>query len=205
MTANQTQMTMNLFGALDAQPTPKGSTLAIASASTQTNSSMRLAVLMSLREACRASLQASSARGVELMTKDGCGQIPCESLASYGPDSQSWKTHAPSSLWMKEKPSLEYSEPLPKSGMMCNGMLYRLPPLVQAIDAKDSGYWLPTPIARDWKDTPGMAKQAGERKREDTLPRKIYAREQSPPKSGIINPAFALWLMGYPAEWLEID
>lgn len=89
--------------------------------------------------------------------------------------------------------------------MMCNGTLYRLPPLVQAIDAKDSGFWLCTPIARDWKDTPGMAKQAGKRKREDTLPRKIYAREKSPPRSGIINPAFSLWLMGFPAGWLEIS
>jgi hypothetical protein len=89
--------------------------------------------------------------------------------------------------------------------MMCSGTLYPLVPLVQAIDGKDSGYWLPTPIARDWKDTPGMAKQAGERKREDTLPRKIYVREQSPPRSGIINPAFSLWLMGYPRDWLATN
>jgi hypothetical protein len=126
--------------------------------------------------------------------------------------------------------------------MMCNGTLYQLPRLVQAIEGIDSGFllptpiandgrcsdycghptgrkilklggalkkresWLlPTPIARDWKDTPGMARQAGERKREDTLPRKIYAREQSPARSGIINPAFSLWLMGYPAGWLEIS
>lgn len=200
MNAKPAQMMMNLCGVPDAKPTSESATV-----SEPISSPTRMDGLMSLREVCRASLQASSARGVEVMTNDGCGRIPCESLASYGPDSQSWKTHAPSSLWTEGNPSSEYSEPLPKSGMMCNGMLYQLPPLVRAIDAKDSGFWLPTPIARDWKDTPGMAKQAGERKREDTLPRKIYAREKSPPRSGIINPAFALWLMGYPAEWLEIN
>jgi hypothetical protein len=89
--------------------------------------------------------------------------------------------------------------------MMCNGTLYPLPRLVQAIEGSASGFLLPTPIARDWKDTPGMAKQAGDRKREDTLPRKIYAREQSLARSGIINPAFSLWLMGYPADWLKTN
>jgi hypothetical protein len=83
--------------------------------------------------------------------------------------------------------------------------VYPLPRLVLGIAGSDSGFWLPTPIARDWKDTPGMAKQAGERKREDTLPRKIYAREQSPARSGIINPAFSLWLMVYPEGWLKIN
>lgn len=205
MTANQTQTTMNLFGALDAQANPNGSTLAIATASEPTNSPTNMAILMSLREACRASLQASSGKGVVVRTSVGSGPIPSESLESYDPDSQSWKTRVPSSLLKEEEPSVESSAPLPISGMMCNGTLYPLPPLVQAIDAKDSGFWLPTPIARDWKDTPGMAKEAGKRKREDTLPRKIYAREQSPPRSGIINPALSLWLMGFPAGWLETN
>jgi hypothetical protein len=89
--------------------------------------------------------------------------------------------------------------------MMCNGTVYRLPRLVLGIAGSDSGYWLPTPIARDWKDTPGMAKQAGERKRTDTLPRAIYDREKSPARSGIINPQFSLWLMGFPAGWLATN
>jgi len=200
MTANPAQMMMNLCGAPDAKPS-----LENASASEPMSSRTRMAGLMLLREACRASLQALSGKGVELLTKDGCGRIPSESFASWNPDMQSWKIHGRSSLWKEEARSEESSEPLPTSGMMCNGMLYPLPRLVQAIDAKDSGFWLPTPIARDWKDTPEMAKARGERKREDTLPRKIYAREKSPPKSGIINPAFALWLMGYPDQWLKTN
>jgi hypothetical protein len=155
--------------------------------------------------ACRASLQASSGNGVELLTKDGCGRTPSESSESYDPDTASWKTREPSSLWKVAQPSGESLGALPVSGMMCSGMLYPLPRLVLAIAGSDSGFWLPTPIARDWKDTPGMAKQAGDRKRTDTLPRAIYDREKSPPRSGIVNPQFSLWLMGYPVDWLKTN
>jgi hypothetical protein len=200
MTVNPTQTMMNLYGALDAMPISEN-----VIASEPTNLRTRMACLMSLWEACRASLQALSGNGVVVRTNVGSGPTLSESLESYNPDTQYWKTREQSSLWKEDQPSEESLGALPTSGMMCNGTLYPLPPLVQAIDGKDSGYWLPTPIARDWKDTPGMAKQAGERKREDTLPRKIYAREQSPARSGIINPAFSLWLMGYPEGWLETN
>ena len=200
MIANQIEMTLTECGVRDATPT-----LETATASAPTSSPTRMAFQMSLREACRASLQAWSGNGVELLTKDGCGRIPCESSESYDPATRSWKTREPSLLWKAAQPSGTSSGALPTSGMMCNGTLYPLPRLVQAIAGSDSGFWLPTPIARDWKDTPGMAKQVGERKRTDTLPRAIYAREQSPPRSGIINPAFSLWLMGYPEWWLKTN
>jgi hypothetical protein len=48
-----------------------------------------------------------------------------------------------------------------------------------------------------------MSRQAGARKRLDTLPRQIYFREQSPARSGIVNPELSLWLMGFPPGWLE--
>ncbi len=198
MIANLTQMTMNLFGARDAMPN-----LESASALERINLQTRMDSLMSLREACLASLQASSAKGVEVLMNVGCGPTPCELLENCGLDLSSSKTRAQSFPLKEEGRSVESLEPVPISGIMCNGMLYPLPPLVQAIDAKDSGFWLPTPIARDWKDTPGMAKESGKRKRDDTLPRKIYAREKSPPRSGIINPEFSLWLMGYPDGWLR--
>lgn len=88
---------------------------------------------------------------------------------------------------------------------MCNGTAYQLPPLVPDIAEIGSGYWLPTPTARDWKDTPGMAQRSGDRNRTDQLPRRIYALEQSPARGGILNPEFSLWLMGFPAGWLDID
>jgi hypothetical protein len=59
--------------------------------------------------------------------------------------------------------------------------------------------------ARDWENTPGMAKQSGKRKRTDALLRAIYYREKSPPRSDIINPRLSLWLMGFPDEWLKIN
>ena len=148
---------------------------------------------------------ALSGKGVAVLTSVGSGPTPCESLASYVPASQSWRTHGQSSLWTEEPHSGEFSESLPNSGMTCSGTLYPLRPLVAGIDARESGYWLPTPIARDWKDTPGMAKKTQERSRDDTLPRRIYVLEKSPGRSGIINPAFSLWLMGYPAGWLKLS
>ena len=66
-----------------------------------------------------------------------------------------------------------------------------------------------TPSARDWKDSAGMATQAGDRTRLDQLPRQMVHSGQTPTgslattaKRGAPNPAFPCWLMGYPAEWL---
>lgn len=200
MTAKPVQMTLMLFGAPDATPT-----LGSVTVSERTNLPTRMDGLMSLRAACLASLRLSSGSGVDLLTSVGSGPTRCESLASYSRDTASWKTRQQSLLSTVEEHSWEYSERLPKSGMMCNGTLYPLLPLVQGIDGTARGYWLPTPIARDWKDTPGMARRSGSRKRTDTLPRAIYDREQSPARSGIVNPELSLWLMGYPDGWLEIS
>ena len=45
--------------------------------------------------------------------------------------------------------------------------------------------------------------RTGGRDRTDALPRRIYWLEKSPPRSGIINPEFVRWLMGFPEGWLE--
>ena len=65
----------------------------------------------------------------------------------------------------------------------------------------------PTPSARDWKDTAGMAKTAtnpdgSERKRNDQLARAVYATEN--PISGHLNPEWVEWLMGVPTGWTEL-
>ena len=65
----------------------------------------------------------------------------------------------------------------------------------------------PTPSARDWKDTAGMAKTAtnpdgSERKRNDQLARAVYATEN--PISGNLNPDWVEWLMGVPTGWTEL-
>jgi hypothetical protein len=67
-----------------------------------------------------------------------------------------------------------------------------------------------SPSARDWKDTPGMATEGvnpdgSARSRLDQLPRQVGLIQTGSPagtgKSGQLNPAFSLWLMGYPTAW----
>lgn len=70
--------------------------------------------------------------------------------------------------------------------------------------ASDPQTW-PTASSRDWKDTPGMKKQSGERNRTDQLPRKVYAVENTPPGGGYLNPEWVEWLMGYPIGWTALN
>ena len=64
----------------------------------------------------------------------------------------------------------------------------------------------PTPSARDWKDTPGMAKTSvnhdgSTRNRTDQLARAVYASKNT---TGCLNPTWVEWLMGVPTEWTAL-
>jgi len=66
----------------------------------------------------------------------------------------------------------------------------------------------PTPAARDWKDTPGMASKAvnkdgSTRNRTDQLARAIYNSGQSE-SAGQLNPTWVEWLMGLPLGWTDL-
>ena len=68
---------------------------------------------------------------------------------------------------------------------------------------------LPTPSARAYKDTPGMARRGTnpdgtKRERDDMLPRRIYGAACPAPTGGMrLTPEFLCWLMGYPPSWLR--
>jgi len=67
----------------------------------------------------------------------------------------------------------------------------------------------PTPAARDWKDTPGMAKTSTNRdgtirNRTDQLARRVYAVESTPASGGKLNPDWCEWLMGWPIGWTAL-
>lgn len=59
--------------------------------------------------------------------------------------------------------------------------------------------------ARDWKDTPGMARETEDgRKRDDQLPRRIFGDESVPKGGGMkMSLEFRCWFMGFPTDWLK--
>ena len=106
---------------------------------------------------------------------------PSASLASFDPDSCTWKTLQTSLLTDLEP----YSQTLPRSGMTRNGFVYELPIVGRLTKEIDGGY-LPTPTAHDAKkgaypsefnrNTPGIAVILG----------------------GKPAPTFQEWQMGWP-------
>jgi hypothetical protein len=62
-------------------------------------------------------------------------------LASYNPDTQSWKTSQTSLVATADDGLDEYSETWPRSGMTRNGIAYQLPRLAPTTTEIGSGYW----------------------------------------------------------------
>jgi hypothetical protein len=82
----------------------------------------------------------------EQMTQDTCGHGLEQPLASYNPNTQSWRMSEDISLWGEFK----LLESLPKSGMTRSGVLYQQPEWVRPIDENESSLW-PTPLTNDNK------------------------------------------------------
>lgn len=121
--------------------------------------------------------------------------------------------------------------------VVINGKLYRpskhlkAGKLVGGANLADAAQMWPTPSARDWKDTPGMAQEATDksgkfRNRIDQLARSVYYREREmfpTPDAGAakgrgatsasgrsrlggaLNPTWVEWLMGVPTGWTAFD
>jgi len=82
------------------------------------------------------------------MMNDTYGPMYAQPLMRFDQDTQSWRTSLDTSLW-----DLPMSSPtLPASGLMRNGVLFARPMLERPINATGSSS-LPTPTARDHKDT----------------------------------------------------
>jgi hypothetical protein len=89
-----------------------------------------------------ANLLASQVKGPVNTTHAIYGLGCAMRLASYDPDTQSWKMYGDISLWAGP----QLLENLPASGMMRNGILYQLPQLVR-LTAETESSLLPTPTA----------------------------------------------------------
>ena len=71
---------------------------------------------------------------------------------------------------------------------------------------------IPTPTARDWKDTKGSSltginPDGSIRDRTDRVALWVYQKEQQEKGtvSGSLNPEWVEWLMGYPEGWTDCE
>lgn len=102
----------------------------------------------------RARTSASRARVPAWTVSDpACGESMRAYLASFDPDTRSWKTSGLCGL--EDLPT--FSETLPRSGSMLSGTLYLLPPLVRltSVIVSGSSPLLPTPTAQDSESAGG--------------------------------------------------
>lgn len=149
-------------------------------------------------------------------------------LANYDPASSSWKTSQHCLVEGLET----FSGTFPRSGMMQNGIAYRLPPLVHLTDVTDYGSW-PTPRATDGSHggrvTPRKGRKGGNlieavSKHLWPTPTRVtnsggaalckwggagsrakLSKMVTPEEmNGALNPEWVEWLMGFPPGWTEV-
>ena len=121
-----------------------------------------------------------------------CGVKSPVLLASYNPDTRSWKTSQTSLVATADDGLDEFLETWPRSGMTRNGTAYQLPRLAPTTTEIGSGLW-PTPTAHNAKEgaypseynrnTPTLSSQAG----------------------GKLNPTWVEWLMGFPLDHTDLN
>lgn len=181
------------------------------------------------REGFRASTSASRAQcGAATdwtAKKVDCGSSTSASSTSVDPDTYSGKTHPP----LKTKGSVGSFERWPSAGTFQDGQLLGLPALDSGTREGGSGFLLPTPTARDWKDTPGMTDTRLDGKtRNDRLPMLLFSvvrsagiecRSTTPTDArtvsvkGLIvtirgphySPELPEWIMGWPIGWTDLS
>lgn len=135
-------------------------------------------------------------------------------LASYDPATSSWKT---SQLCLVGGSTM-FSETWPRSGMMRNGIAYRLPPLARLTDGTGHGLW-PTPTVNGNYNRKGASKTSGDglatAVRIWPSPNTVDARggtrrgngqrQLCHVVGGALNPTWVEWLMGFPSGWTDLE
>ena len=155
-----------------------------------------------------ASPSASQANAVPSWTTEICGLRPFVSYRKCGPNGAYWKMCPVSS--MQATATLgKYSGPWPNSGLLQDGLVYLLPPLVRTITEIGSGLW-PTPLAgmRTRPYPKGMRKYLAEEKINagNLLAIQIFALDYPEMPPGMhVNPGWLEWLMGWPIGWSALE
>lgn len=116
-----------------------------------------------------------------------------ESLANYDLESHSWKTSQLSLFGDYQ----EFVGDFPKSGMIRNGVLYRLENLVLPT-YESASFALPTPVSREAR-LGYQRRDNGKKGRQKSLTTVIIDQMGGREKvSGQLNPEYVEWLMGFP-------
>jgi hypothetical protein len=107
----------------------------------------RMDGLMSLQVASLANLRLLSDSCAELLASVGCGPKPHEWCAKHDPTTSSLRTRQRCLLSNPGEPGTELCQDWSRSGMICGGMYFPLPRLVQGISESASSSLVPTPRA----------------------------------------------------------
>ena len=156
---------------------------------------------MSLQEGSPAKTSQPQGDKQALMASEvDCGVKSPVLLASYNPDTRSWKTSQTSLVATGDDGLDEFLETWPRSGMTRNGIAYQLPRLAPTITEIGSGYW-PTPTANE--DAAGTPKG----KMQAMLGNHPSLRGNTPEEwaRGTLNPVWVEWLMGFPIGHTDLN
>jgi len=135
----------------------------------------------------------------DLKAKDQVyGQSSKGSSKKSNRSTQSLKTSQPFDLedWIK------FSGKSLRSGMMRNGIVSPLPPLVRLTDGIESGSW-PTPRASEYKDCGPVGSKSHLHMKKKRYLCAIVKDSEKP--TGKLNPQWLEWLMGFPVGWTVLN
>ncbi len=155
------------------------------------------AVLTSYLEAFPARISASQEKAQVLRggQDQDSGAIKHGSFAKWNQHSRGWRTVQPS-LFGDLNLSLET---WPKWGLMQDGVCLEVDPLAPRMSACESGFWHPTPTARDWKGASNGQKQ--DYSRWTTWLHHNVSHDQY---TTYPHPSCSEKVMGWPIGWTEL-